>query len=31
MLKSERKPWEREEREGYPLDDMEKLELPRQN
>jgi hypothetical protein len=30
MLKSERIPWDREEREGYPFEDMEKLDLPRQ-
>jgi len=31
MLKSERNPWEREERDGYPFDDMEKLDLPRKS
>jgi hypothetical protein len=28
MLNSERNPWEREEREGYPFEDMKKLDLP---
>jgi hypothetical protein len=31
MLKSERNPWEREEREEYPFEDMEKLGLPRRS
>jgi hypothetical protein len=30
MLNSERNPWEREEREGYPFEDMKKLDRPRQ-
>jgi hypothetical protein len=30
MLNSERNPREREEREGYPFEDMEKLGLPQQ-
>jgi hypothetical protein len=29
MLNSERNPWEREEREGYPFEDMKKLDRPR--
>ena len=30
MLNSERIPWDRDEREGYPFEDMEKLDLPLQ-
>jgi hypothetical protein len=30
MLKSERIPWDREEREGYPFNDMEKPDRPQE-
>jgi len=28
MLKSERRPWDREERDGYPFNDIRDLNLP---